>query len=224
MKIGIIIAIERELQAFLENGSEITEEQVGGNTIYHTKMEGHDISAILSGYGEIDAAAATQILILQSGCDIILNFGVTGALVPGMKVKDLFVVRRVCHYEYDVSPIDPVKEHQYEEFPDEYIPLDDSLLAKAEEILPEIKEVTVASGGRFIEKKEDKDYLASLGCQICDMEIAAISRICWKNNVKCLSIKCISDTYEGDGGDFNENVISSAKAAFDVIKKLIRGL
>ena len=224
MKIGIIIAIERELQAFLENGSEITEEQVGGNTIYHTKIEGHDISAILSGYGEIDAAAVTQLLIYHTKCEIVLNFGVTGALVPGLKVKDLFVARRALHYEYDVSPIDPVKEHQYEEYEDEFIPLDAGLISKVKNAFPELKEVTVASGGKFIEKKEDKDDLAAQGCQICDMEIAAIARICLKNNVKCLSVKCISDTYEGDGGDFNQNVISSAEAAFGMLKQLIREL
>ncbi len=221
MKIGLIIAIKRELEAFIQSGSEISEEHVSGTTIYHAKIGEHDVCAALSGYGEIDAAAVTQLLIYHTKCDIVLNFGVTGALVSGLKVKDLFVVRRVCHYEYDVSPIDPVKEHQYEEYEDEYIPLDAGLIERAKAIVPELQEVTVASGGKFIEKKEDKDYLASLGCQICDMEIAAIARICLRNNVRCMSIKCISDTYEGDGGDFNQNVISSAKVAFDLIRKLI---
>ena len=61
MKIGIIIAIERELKSFLESGNQITEEKVGCRTIYHTEMYGHDVVAIMSGYGEIDAAAATQL-------------------------------------------------------------------------------------------------------------------------------------------------------------------
>ena len=224
MKIGIIIAIKRELEAFLESGSGIQKETVCGQTIYHTKMDGHEVSATVSGYGEIDAAASTQLLIAHTGCEIVLNFGVTGALIPGLKVQDLFVVQKVCHYEYDVSPIDPVKEHQYEEFEDEYIPLDEGLLKRVKEGFPELREVTVASGGRFIEKKEDKDKLAALGCQICDMEIAAIARICFKNGMKCLSIKCISDTYEGDGGDFNQNVRSSAKRAFAVLREVIREL
>ena len=224
MKIGIIIAIERELKAFLESGAEITEEKCGGRIIYHTEMYGHEISAVKSGYGEIDAAAATQLLILTSGCEIVLNFGVTGALIPELCVEDLFVVKKVCHYEYDVSPIDPVKEHQYEEYPDEFIPLDAGLVELAQKELPGLMEVTVASGGRFIEKKEDKDALAALGCQICDMEIAAIARICLINNVRSLSIKCISDTYAGDGGDFNQNVIRSAGVAFGVLKQLLQKL
>ena len=224
MKIGIIIAIKRELEAFLESGSGIKKENVCGYTIYHAEMEGHEVSAILSGWGEIDAAAGTQLLIAHTGCEIVLNFGVTGALVPGLQVHDLFVVRKVCHYEFDVSPIDPVKEHQYGDYEDEYIPLDEELLTHARKVFPELQEVTVASGCRFIEKKEDKDALAALGCQICDMEIAAISRICLKNGVKCLSVKCISDNYEGNGGDFNQNVTRSAKRAFAVLRGVIRDL
>ena len=200
MKIGLLIAIERELKAFLESGAEILTEKVCGRTVYRTRMGEHEIFALCSGYGEIDAAAGTQLLIVKYGCERILNFGVTGALEPALKVEDLFVVRKVCHYDYDVSPIDPVKPHQYAEFPDEFIPLDGALIAQAKEIEPELR---------------------AKGCQICDMEIAAIARICWMSGVPCLSIKCISDTYEGDGGDFAANVERSAARAFRVLKNLI---
>ena len=222
MKIGLIIAIERELKAFLENGGDITTKKVGGRIIYSTEMYGHEVSAVLSGYGEIDAAASTQLLILETGCDLIMNFGVTGALIPELKVEDLFVVDRVLNYDFDISPIDPVKKYQYLEYPDEYIPIDSELVDRATGIMPQLKKVTAASGGRFIEKKEDKDALAALGCQICDMEIAAIARICLINGVRCLSVKCISDTYAGDGGDFNQNVIRSAGIAFKVLKEIIK--
>ena len=221
MKIGIIIAIERELKSFLESGHDITKEQIGKRTVYYAEMYGHEIAATLSGYGEIDAAAATQFLISQSGCELVINFGVAGAIVPGLKVEDIFLVDKVCHYDYDVSPIDPVKKHQYVEYEDEFIPLDAGLKELVSEKLPSVKTVTVASGDRFVEKTEDKQELAMLGCQICDMEIAAIARICLYNDVRCLSIKCISDTYEGDGGDFNTNVINSARVAFDMLKNVL---
>ena len=99
MKIGIIIAIERELKSFLESGHEITEETVGGRTVYRTEMYGHEVSAVLSGYGEIDASAATQLLILHTGCEVIINFGVAGAIIPGLKVDDLLLVDKVFNYD-----------------------------------------------------------------------------------------------------------------------------
>mgnify|MGYP002627252836 CR=1 FL=1 len=221
MKIGLIIAIERELKSFLNNGSKIKSYTVSNRIVYKTKIGKHEIFATKSGYGVIDAASATQLLITKFDCSIIMNFGVTGALEPGLKVDELFVVRKTCNYDYDVSPIDPVKEHQYAEFKDEFIPLDDSLISFTKTIYPDIKEAVVASGAKFIDKKEDKLELNKLGCNICDMEIAAIARVCFLCNVKCLSIKCISDTFEGDGGDFNKNVLNSAEKAFKVLMGLL---
>ena len=61
MKIGLLIAIERELAAFLQSGEERTEETVAGKTVYRTRMEGHEVYAIQSGCGEIDAAAAAML-------------------------------------------------------------------------------------------------------------------------------------------------------------------
>ena len=224
MKIGLMIAVDRELEAFLKNGEDINGETVAGRTVYRARMEGHEICAVQTGYGEIDAAAGTMLLIARYGCEVILNFGVTGALEEHLKVKDLFVVEKVRHYDYDVSPIDPVKKHQYEEYPDEFIPLNAELVDMVMRELPAIREVTVASGDRFVEETEDKKALNALGCQICDMEIAAIARISLQNEVSCLSIKCISDTFEGDGGDFNTNVIRSAEKAFRVIGEILKKL
>ena len=53
------------------------------------------------------------------------------------------------------------------------------------------------------------------------MELAAIARVCSLNGVKCLSIMCISDTFEGGSGDFTTNVERSAKAAFRVLRMIL---
>ena len=221
MKTGLLIAIESELKAFLESGAEITSEERWGRTVYHTRIGENEVTAFCSGAGEIDAAAGTQLLISGFGCRQILNFGVTGALDPSLKVEDLFVARKVCHYDFDCSAIDPVRPHQYLEFPDEFIPLDDALAEKALASEPGLREAAVASGDRFVEDRAFKRELFSLGCQICDMELAAIARVCWLNGVPCLSVKCISDTYEGGSGDFLTNVQRSAEKAFRVLRGIL---
>ncbi|MGM9971062.1 MAG: 5'-methylthioadenosine/S-adenosylhomocysteine nucleosidase [Anaeroplasmataceae bacterium] len=224
MKIGLIIAIERELKAFLEYGSKNEEMIINNRKVYKTSINNHDIYAIKSGCGIIDSSSATQLLITKFDVKLVLNFGVTGALERGLQVSDLFVVRKVLNYDFDVSPIDNVKKYQYEEFDDEFIPMSNKYIDFVKAIYPNILEATVASGGKFIEDKQEKQFLNSLGCNICDMEIAGIMRVCYLSNIECLSIKCISDTFDGDGGDFNSNVINSAKKAFDVIIKLINVL
>ncbi len=220
-KVGLLIAVESELKAFLESGAEITEETAWGRTVYRTVMGENEVTALCSGCGEIDAAAGTQLLITGYDCQEILNFGVTGALEPALRVEDLFVVRKVCHYDFDTSAIDPVRPHQYLEFPDEFIPLDEALIEKAKAAEPGLRETVVASGDQFVEDRDRKRELNALGCQICDMEIAAIARVCAMNRVPCLSIKCISDTFEGGSGDFLTNVRNSAREAFRVLRAVL---
>jgi len=223
MKIGLLIAIDRELAAFLQSGEERTEETVAGRTVYKTQMEGHEICAIRSGCGEIDAAAATMLLIVRYGCELILNFGVTGALEEDLKVEDLFVAEKVWHYDFDVTPFaEWVKKGQYEEYPDEFIPMDGDLVKLVTERIPGIRKIAVASGDKFVEDRAEKLRLRAAGCGICEMELAAIARVCERSGVKCLSVKCISDTFDGTGADFEKNVKASAEKAFRVIREVLK--
>ena len=225
MKIGLLIAIKRELAAFLQSGEEISEETVAGKTVYRTRMEGHEIYAVQSGCGEIDAAAATMLLIVRYGCGLVLNFGVSGALEEDLKVEDLFAVEKVWHYDFDVTPFaDFVKIGQYEEYPDEFIPLDAELVKLVTERIPGVRKITAASGDKFVEDRAEKLRLRAKGCGICEMEAAAIARTCERNGARCLSIKCISDTFDGNGEDFERNVKRSADKAFGVIREVLKAL
>ena len=154
MKIGLLIAITRELEAFLQSGEERTEEIVAGRTVYKTRMEGHEIYAVCSGCGEIDAASATMLLIVKYGCELILNFGVTGALDRSLKVEDLFVAEKAWHYDFDITAFGAAKVGQYEEYPDEFIPLDADLISLVTEKIPGIRKISVASADKFVENRE----------------------------------------------------------------------
>ena len=225
MKIGMLIAVERELEAFLHAGEERTEETVAGKTVYHTRMEGHDIYALQSGCGEIDAAAGTMLLIVKYGCGLIVNFGVAGALDADLRVEDLFVAEKAWHYDFDVTPFsDCAKVGQYEEYPDEFIPLDAGLVNLVMERIPGVRRITVASGDKFVENRAEKLRLREAGCGICEMELAGIARVCERSHVKCLSIKCISDAFDGTGADFEKNVRNSAEKAFRAIREVLKAL
>ena len=224
MKIGILIAVERELSVFLQSGENLSEEKVAGKTVYKTRMEGHEIYAVQSGCGVIDAAAGTMLLIAYCGCELIVNYGVTGALEEDLRVEDLFVVEKACNYDFDTSAFDPVKPAQYIEYPDEFIPLDPGLVKWVAEKFPGVRKVADACGNKFVEDREEKLRLRAMGCSICDMEIAAIARTCERAGVRCLSLKCISDTFDGTGADFNKNVTRSSQKAFGLLREVLQAL
>ena len=102
--------------------------------------------------------------------------------------------------------------------------MDPGLVRLATERMPEIRKIAVASGDKFVADRAEKIRLRNLGCGICEMEIAGIARTCERAGVKCLSIKCISDTFEGGAGDFNTNVRRGAEKAFSAIRLVLGGL
>ena len=221
MKIGIVIAVESELKSFLESKYRVEIINVDNRIVYKTIINNHKIYALKSGCGEIDASIATQYLITKYNVEIILNYGVTGALVKDLKVSDLFVVKGAINHDFDISCFNDILPHQYSDLDTVEIPLDNKLIELAKKINPDLKECLVASGERFVEDKNDKINLASLNCLICDMEIAGIARTCFLNKVRCLSIKCISDTFDGDGSMFVENVKKSSDKAFNLLNEIL---
>ena len=152
--------------------------------------------------------------------------GVEGGKEGGFGgLEDLFVAEKAWHYDFDVTPFSStVKIGQYEEYPDEFIPLDAGLVRMAEEKVPGIRRIAAASGDKFVADRAEKIRLRNLGCGICEMEIAGIARTCERAGVKCLSIKCISDTFEGGAGDFVTNVKKSAEKAFGAMREVLRAL
>ncbi len=226
MKIGLIVAIEGELLAMLDSNSFKYEETIENCfKVIKTIINSNEVYIVKSGCGEIDASSATQFLITKYSVDLILNFGIVGALKRDLKVSDLFLVKKVVHYDYDTSKIDGTKVAQYLEFNDVYMETKGELYKKIYGIMPSIKNVICASGDKFIEDKVVKERLANLyDASICDMESAAIVRICFKNNIEAIIIKCISDTFDGDAKEYMTNIKNSSKKAFSLIQTFLESL
>lgn len=225
-KIGLIIAVKKEFDIFLSDHS-LNKENLEDCPYFTQKIiiNNNEIYVLESGFGEIDGAAATQYLITKYSVDLILNYGVVGALKKDLKVSDLFLVSKVVHYDFDASKIDGTKPGQYLEFSDEYMETKKEVTSKVFEIMPEIKSVILASGDTFIVDKTRKSELEKrFNASICDMEAAGIIRVCYKNQIEAILIKCISDTFDGDGSDYIKNVASSSKKAFNLIKELLAKL
>ena len=222
-RIGIIVAVKDEFDSFLKDNSfKLEKINTTCFEVEKTIINDNEIYVLRSGYGEIDASAGTQFLISIFGVEYILNYGVVGALKPSLKVQDLFLVEKVVHYDFDASSIDGTKVGEYLDIKDVYMKTNLCLNRKVIDLMPTISPVICASGDKFIDditfkKKLVDDYDAS----ICDMESAAITRICIKNKVPCVAIKCISDTLEGTGKDYLENVSASSKKAFNLLKEFL---
>lgn len=219
MRIGIFTAMEKESKSFLQFAEKQT--SVGAVKVYQLKLGKHDAFLCCpSTIGEIAASAACQMLISKFNVDVILNFGVVGALTDDASVLSTMYVESVVHYDMDTSEIDEFPVGRYCCFDDVAVQCDKDLLQKALQ-LENLPVVRCASADKFVGDANQKLFLHNhFGADICDMESAGVLFCCKFNNVPCLIVKCVSDSLMGNGGEFKENAEKAAAGFFDFAAKL----
>lgn len=223
MKIGIVIATLRELKQFLESNYKIEELSNTPFKVFKTIVNNNEVYAINSGVGASEASAATQYIISIYNVELILNYGVTGAIDKSLKLNELFVVNKCVNRDFDTSFIDPVKKYQLDCYDDIYIPMSIDMIEFAKTVEPSLRDVICASGDSFVCDTNEKIRLHNeTKASIVDMEIAAIARICDINKIKCLSIKSISDEFIATKTDYLTNATNSANKAFNLFNKILQ--
>lgn len=223
MKIGIFTAMEREAASFLTHSAQKVSN--GAFEVYRLQLGTHDAFLCRPpSVGEIAASAACQLLISEYHVDVILNFGVVGALNGRTTLLSTVFVESVVHYGMDLSAVDNIPVGRYGCFDDVAVPCDKSLLdtALSVEKLPLVR---CASADVFVDDPAEKAALcANFGAEICDMESAGILFACKFNNIPCLLVKCISDSLAGGYGEYLENVNKAAAGFFAFAEKLAHNL
>lgn len=219
MKIGIFTAMEKEAVSFLDNATKTMD---GSFAIYTFQLGNHDaVLCVPATVGEIAASASCQLLISKYNVDLILNFGVVGALTEQMSVCSTVLVKDVVHYDMDVSAIDNIPVGRYGCFDDVAVPTDAKLLAKALE-LKDMPVVRCASADKFVDDAQAKSALnTNFGADICDMESAGILFACRFNNVPCLLVKCISDSLFGGYAEYRLTTSQVTKGFLDLATKIV---
>ncbi len=220
MKIGIIGAMQVEVDALHANMTNATKETISGITFVQGCLLGHDVVAAVCGIGKVFAAMCAQTMILKYAPDCIINIGVAGSTAGGVQVLDIVVAEQVCQHDMDTSPIgDPVGLISGVNMI--YFPADKALactIASAADKLG-LRHVsgTVASGDQFIHLPEKKAWIHdTFGAMAAEMEGAAIGHVCYVNQVPFAVLRTISD---GDGAamDYSEFAPKAAQQSIDVI-------
>ena len=220
MKIGVIVATNLELKAFLEVFGEpdTMVSTRGGQEIKTWLFDDGDLFYLSrSGIGEIAAASATQYLIDHFRVDGIINYGVVGALTEEHVEQCVGIVEKVVHYDFDVSF---GSSYQIGEYPDLGIYLEPVGSVISESEVSDLPKFVCASADKIVGGGEPKRRLhRNFGADICEMEAAGVLITCNRNNVPCTMIKAISDGVDGDVEAFEQHAYLAAKRCVEIIKK-----
>ena len=197
MKLGIIGAMEQEVETLLG----LLEEKnttIHAGTAFHTgKLDGCDVVIVQCGIGKVNAALCVQMLCDFYGVTHLVNTGIAGSLDAALDIGDLVISEDAMYHDVDVFHFGYVPG-QMPGMPVSF-PADSTLVeaayAAAEAINPgHTRRGRVASGDQFVCDDALKDKIIAItGASCTEMEGAAIAQAAYRNGVPFVIIRAISD-------------------------------
>lgn len=225
-KIGIIVAMQEELEEILKIMEEKEEKEIYGITFIIGKIEDTKVVVVKSGVGKVNAARITQILIDKLKVKSVINVGSAGALNPLLDIGDIVIAEKLVQHDFDITAFD--HEKGYITGVGDYIYSDNELVKKFKDIGNKIKNKTykittgvIASGDIFCTDISMKNKIYSkFNAECVEMEGAAIAQVCYLDKVPFVVLRSISDSPNGNNAMvFEEFVKLASKRCADILKE-----
>lgn len=228
-KIGIIVAMEEELESILDIMDNIEEKEIYGLTFKTGQIEKNKIIVVKCGVGKVNAARVTQILIDTFNVKSVINVGAAGALNPFLNIGDIVIGEKLIQHDFDITAFDHDKG--YITGVGDYIYSDSELIEKFENAANNLKEKDykikkgiIATGDIFCTDIEMKNKIFSKFDADCvEMEGAAIAQVCYLDNIPFIVIRSISDSPNGNNEiDFDKFVELASKRCANILREFLK--
>lgn len=224
MKIGVIGAMQMEIDNLKESMENITSETISGVTYVSGTIGDKEVVAAVSGVGKVFAAICTEAMILTYHVDMVINIGVAGTLCKELGVMDVAVADQVVQHDMNTSALgDPVG--LLSGINEVFLPTDEKMRRLLCECLMDkgfrYKVGTVATGDLFLHKPDQKALIHERFHAIAgEMEGGSIGHVCYVNKVPFAVLRSISD---GEGGamDYATFAEQAALRAIEVVVEFI---
>ena len=100
-KLGIIGAMEEEVETLLVKMEDKSASKRAGSTFYEGKLSGLDVVVVQCGIGKVNAALCVQILCDCFGVTHVVNTGIAGSLSADLDIGDLVISRDAMYHDFD---------------------------------------------------------------------------------------------------------------------------
>lgn len=218
MTIGIIGALNKEVELIKKEMSNIVKKEIFGNIFYTGKLSNKEVVVCECSIGKVNAAITTTAMVMAYNPDIIINTGISGSLDDSVKVLDNVIANKISLHD------------EGEEF-SRYYPFKTSfnvsenlvdIAKQAAENLDSVHIGEVITGDVFVHNDAKKQELKNnfKNAITVDMEVGAIAKACFRSKTNLLVIKTISDEANNDAKVCYDNFIdlASQKSSSMVLK------
>lgn len=214
--IGIISAMDNEIAALVSEAHIDRIDEIGGAKYYVGTLRGQNVVITKSGIGKVFVAAGATRLLDNYRISSLIFTGIAGGVAEGTNVLDEVIATRLVEHDYGLltnegfiwKSGDPGFGNQE----GEYYYCDETLVdlayAAAVQVLgaEHVFKGTVATGDQFIASEE---YVAKLqhdyDAYACEMEGAAVAKICIANEKPFVVIRALSDKADGKANESYAN-------------------
>jgi adenosylhomocysteine nucleosidase len=192
MKIGIIVAMRKELDLLLPLLNDSEDSRMGGFEFHRGKMGRHDVMVMQCGIGKVNAAMGTLMLVNHFAPNYVINSGVAGGADLSVNVMDVVAGARVAYHDVWCGPESELGQVQG-------LPLYFEGAKRLLDLVPDRDDIhkgLICSGDQFIDKKEDVNRIKGNFPEALavDMESGAIAQVCYLSKVPFLALRVISDS------------------------------
>lgn len=227
--VGIICAMELELQGLLDIIETESTMEKSGTTFYKGKIFNTDVVIVQCGIGKVSAAICTQMLIDFYSPSVIINSGVAGALSKDVTVGDIVIATAAVQHDFDCTAFgDPKGTLELLGKRMVELPADEEISQKLFEAAKNLEGTRafrgiVATGDKFV---SDSDERLAIGEEFsalaCEMEGGAMAQVCVRAGVPFAVLRSISDDIgHNTTVDFNEFKVMAAAKTIEVLKTVL---
>ena len=192
MKIGIIVAMRKELDLLLPLLQDSEESRMSGFEFHCGKMGRHDVMVMQCGIGKVNAAMGALMLVNHFAPNFVINSGVAGGADKSVNVMDVVAGEKVSYHDVWCGPESELGRVQG-------LPLYFEGSTKLLELLPESEDIhrgLICSGDQFIDTMDEVNRIKGNFPEALavDMESGAIAQVCYQCSVPFLALRVISDS------------------------------
>lgn len=227
--IGIIVAMQEELDEILNIMDNITKKEINNIVLFQGQIEEKSIIVVKCGVGKVNAARVTQILIDKLDVSSIINIGAAGALDSNLDIGDIVIADKLIQHDFDITAFGHKKG--YITGVGDFIYSDKELLSEFNSVVNKLNSVeykvvtgTIASGDIFCTEIEMKEKIYSkFNAKCVEMEGAAIAQVCYLENIPFIVLRSISDSPNGNNAIvFDEFVKLASKRCAEILKEFFK--
>lgn len=226
--LGIIGAMDEEVQLFKENMKDVKIHRKAGMEFFEGILYGKELVLVKCGIGKVNASICTQVLVDDFAVDKVIFTGVAGGLDPRIEVGDIVISLDCIQHDFDATAfgykLGEIPRLNKVEFEADKELMELALnSSKTIAKFPRVFTGRILSGDVFVASKEKALELGEKFQGLCvEMEGAAVAHVCYLNEIKFVIIRSMSDKADGTAHeDFSAFVHTAAENALKLVKAML---